>query len=345
MGIWKDKNRGEWCWTFQYKGKTYGGRSSTKGEARTAREERRKAIKSQIPETLEGTDFKSVANLYLDYSKRRHAPKTYKGKMATLKAFLNHHGNTAIVSITPANIHSYLDTLVSNNTYNAQRKDICSMFAFAREHLKLPIPHPCWDLPKMPHTPARKIIPSEQQVLQMIMAADPETERPLLIVVIQTLGRVDEILRLTWQDVNFDKRSVTLWTRKRKGGAYEDDSIYMNNDLYDVLWGLWKKRKNQTWVFYNPDTETRYHKRPKMMRSICKRAFAPELKMIKDFNGPVFNFHSLRHFMASYLADKEKVSLKTISKTLRHKNLKTTEIYLHSIDCQRRSDKAYSSAV
>jgi len=45
-----------------------------------------------------------------------------------------------------------------------------------------------------------------------------------------------------------------------------------------------------------------------------------------------YGFHALRHFMASHLIDSEKTSLKTVSKLLRHKNLKTTEIYIHSID-------------
>jgi hypothetical protein len=36
--------------------------------------------------------------------------------------------------------------------------------------------------------------------------------------------------------------------------------------------------------------------------------------------------------MASFLADRKKQSTKTISKLLRHKNTRTTEIYLHSID-------------
>jgi integrase len=45
-----------------------------------------------------------------------------------------------------------------------------------------------------------------------------------------------------------------------------------------------------------------------------------------------YGFHSLRHFMASYLMDEENVSLKTVSGLLRHKNVRTTEIYLHSVD-------------
>ena len=41
--------------------------------------------------------------------------------------------------------------------------------------------------------------------------------------------------------------------------------------------------------------------------------------------------------MASHLADAGKVGTKAISSLLRHKNLRTTEIYLHSIDGSDRS--------
>jgi integrase len=186
----------------------------------------------------------------------------------------------------------------------------------------------------MPHTPAKKNIPTEEEVLRLIMAADYETERPLIQVVLHTLGRIDEVLRLTWEDVNFDKRTVTLYTRKRKDGAYESDELPMNEDLYQVLWDLWQRRKQNQWVFFNEKTGKRFNKRPKMMRSLCIRAFAPNLKA-KDkakYEGPLFGFHDIRHFMASFLADRKKQSTKTISKLLRHKNTRTTEIYLHSIE-------------
>lgn len=43
--------------------------------------------------------------------------------------------------------------------------------------------------------------------------------------------------------------------------------------------------------------------------------------------GVYYGFHALRHFMASYLLDEKKVSLKTVSELLRHRNVRTTENY------------------
>jgi integrase len=218
-------------------------------------------------------------------------------------------------------IHTYLKTRHSNHNYNVHRKEIRALFNFAINHLEIINYNPVRKLEVMPHTPGKKHIPTEEEVLRLIVAADPENERPLIQVCLHTLGRIDEILRLTWEDVEFERRTVTLYTRKRKDGAYEPDDLPMNDDLYQILWDLWTKRKQNQWIFFNEKTGTRYMKRPKLMRSLCKRAGIPH-----------FGFHDLRHFMASFLADRKKQSTKTISKLLRHKNTRTTEIYLHSID-------------
>jgi integrase len=44
-----------------------------------------------------------------------------------------------------------------------------------------------------------------------------ERLRPLLLVLFHTMGRFDEVLRLKWEDVNFQEKAVRLWTRKRRG--------------------------------------------------------------------------------------------------------------------------------
>ncbi len=320
MGLWKDPNRGDWRWEFQYRGKRHTGAGyKTKSEAREAREDHRKLVKQQ-PQTQLGMAFREAASLYLDYSERRHARKTYQYKAMVLKTFKNFHGDLIVSKITPHHLHSYLNTRPSNRNYNAHMAELCAFLTFCYKQLKIIRYHPCWELETMPHTPTKKEIPTEQEILQLLLAADPETEKPLLLVIVHTMARVDEALRLTWQDVNFEKREITLWTRKRKSGAYEPDTMHMNEDLYGVLWKLWKAREQDHWVFFNRKTGTRYTRRPKMMRAICKRAHMK-----------TFGFHALRHFVATYLEDQEKISKKTISGLLRHRSLRTTEIYLHSV--------------
>jgi integrase len=187
--------------------------------------------------------------------------------------------------------------------------------------------NPCRKLKKMPHNPDPKYIPPEIDVLKLIAAADPKTdERDLILTLLYSMARIDEILRLKWEDVNFEKRELTKWTRKRAGGSYDAVEIGMCDELIEILKKRWDTRKNQIWVFYNEKTGSRYTRRPKLMNGLCKRAGID----------PSFGFHALRHFVASMLADSGKVSKKTIGALLGHKELKTTEIYLHSNESTER---------
>lgn len=322
MALWKDPKRGDWRWEFMYQRQRYTGAGHKKRmEALEVREKKRKELKQgAIPI---GMAFIEASNLYLDYSQRRHAKKTYEYKKMVYQRFIEHREeDLEIVNITPFHLHDYLNTRPSNRNYNAHKAEICSFFSFCVNQLKIldPRDHPCLNLEDMPHTPAKKEIPSEEDLIKLILAAEPETEKPLILIILHTLARVDEILRLTWHDVNFEKREITLWTRKRSSGAYEPDTLFINDDLYLILKGLWEKRLQDYWVIYNKKTGTRYNRRPKMMHSICARA---KIKTV--------GFHALRHFVATYLADQEKVSKKTVSGLLRHRSLGTTEIYLHTV--------------
>lgn len=324
MSIWKDKKRKDWRYSFQRHGKIYaGGGFKTKREAQAARAERKKVV-ADTQSTPTAMAFSEAANTYLDYAQRRFAKQTYEYKALVYRLFLKFHGDLPINQITPQLLHQYLNTRPTNNNYNAHRKDLSALFTFVRKQLKVNIPHPCWDLEKMPVTKVVKRIPSEEDVLRLLMAANLE-ERALLLVIFHTLARIDEILRLTWQDVNFEHNTIRLWTRKRSDGSLDYDELPMNKPLWTVLQSLWKRRKQDLWVFYNEMTKFRYNHRPKLMRSICIRAGIE-----------AFGFHALRHFVATYLVDHEKVGKKTISGLLRHKSLSTTEIYLHSVDESQR---------
>ena len=332
MTLWKDHKRGVWRYTFQYQKKIHSGAGyKLKSEAAQAEADHKKRVK-EAPTIQAGMGFKDAANIYLDYAHMRFVKKTYKYKAYVYKMFLKKMGNITLDRITPQMIHDYCITRPSKHNYNVHRKELSALFEYAKKHLRIIQYNPVSVLDQMPENPEPKDPPTEQQVLQLIAVADPETEKPLLLTVLFTAGRIDEVLRMKWEDVNFEKRTVTLWTKKRKGGQYEADKLPMIEDLYDVLRREWEKRKQNLWVFYNEKTGTRYIKRPKMMRHLCMKVFEPVCRGLKYYRGPVFGFHTLRHFITTFLADTEKQSTKTVQKILRHKSTKTTERYIHSDD-------------
>jgi len=267
--------------------------------------------------------FSAVSNLYLDYAERRFAAETYKYKTYVYKTFFAFLGRDPFIHDIPSStISAYLETRHSNNNYNVHRRELSALFSYAKNTLEVISRNPVQKTSKLPHNVAIKQIPKEENIIKILLAANHETdEKDLLIVLLHTLARIDEILRLQWEDVNFEKRIVTKWSKKTRDGSYKAIPVNMNNELYDTLWKRWQERKHGIWVFHNKRTNDRYYKRPKLMKALCKRAGVPP-----------FGFHQLRHLMASLMADNPKISTKTIQKILGHSESRTTEIYLHELD-------------
>ena len=209
-------------------------------------------------------------------------------------------GSLLTTIIDSDTIEAYLKTRPSNHNYNIHRKELRAIFNYGIKKKFLTGPNPCDDIEKLPSVQPTKYIPSEEDILKVLVAAGDE--RPLLLVLLHTLARISEILKLRWEDVNSNKSTIRLWTRKRSDGNMEYDNLPMNSDLQGVLWDLWQKKEQDEWVFYNKKEGTRYNRRAKVMPGICKRA------KVKPFG-----FHAIRHFAASYLADQDKISKKAIS--------------------------------
>ncbi|MCK5100245.1 MAG: site-specific integrase [Desulfobacteraceae bacterium] len=324
MGFYKDPKRKDWIYRFQYLGKNYGGRGfKTKKEAMAAREARKIELRHQQPEAT-GMAFSEACDTYLDFAKRRFVVGVYKHKKFVYKCFFEFlGGDIPLIDVTTEMVSKYLATRHSNNNYNVHRKQLSAFFTYAEDILEIIPKNPCKKIILLPHTPKEKQIPKESDIIKLILAADPNTdEKNLIIVLLHTLARIDEALRLKWEDINFEKKTLTKWTRKTKDGSYKKIMVSINSELYATLWNMWQNRKQDTRLFYNERTENRYIHRPKFMRGLCKRAG------IK----PHFGFHTLRHLMASFMADNPKTSTKTIQKILGHSSFKTTEIYLHELD-------------
>ena len=171
-----------------------------------------------------------------------------------------------------------------------------------------------------------RYVPPAEDINKVLLAADRE-DMDFILALYHTAGRTSEVLNLMWEDVNFEQRWVRLWTRKRRGGALQEDKLAMTDTLYDVLIRRWNNRdKTIPYVFHNADgSRWTYIQKRNTMKRLCQKA------KVK-----VFGFHAIRHHVASILADSGKASLSQIQKMLRHRRTTTTDNYIKTLDPQLR---------
>ena len=149
------------------------------------------------------------------------------------------------------------------------------------------------------------------------------------------MARCGEINKLTWDDVNFQQRYVTLYTRKKRGGHRTPRRVPMTDKLFKVLTDRYERRDgNKPWVFWHrywsrkegKFIEGPYQDRKRLMRSLCKTAGVR-----------YFRYHPLRHQTASTL-DNANVNIGSVQRLLGHENRRTTELYLHSLKGGEREE-------
>lgn len=160
----------------------------------------------------------------------------------------------------------------------------------------------------------------------MIACADND-KKDYLLILRDTLARVGEINRLTWNDVDLEKKNIRLHTRKKKGGHLTPRVIPMTSTLFEILRRRYLNRdKAIRWVFWRRYKSRKtgemvtgpYADQKNLMRGLCTKAGVE-----------YFRFHALRH-AGSSIMDNIGVPIGTIKGYLGHENRLTTEIYLHS---------------
>jgi integrase len=138
---------------------------------------------------------------------------------------------------------------------------------------------------------------------------------------LHTAARRGELLRLKWSDVDLERQTIRLSTRKRKSGSLEYDQIPMTGLLKDELKAHWPRARS-VYVFCKEDGRP-FTERRHLMTRVCRRS-----------NVPYFGFHAIRHLSATMM-DQAGVPLRTIQAILRHKSATTTDRYLHSLRGER----------
>ena len=332
----KGKDKG-WRYDFTLKGIRHTEAwFKTKAKAKEAEARQREKLKkpkmSTPAEQIQiDMDFLELVNKRLDHVKAYNSERHYTDHIYLAKRWVKEWGKLKCSEITPSMIQNFLLQRLrktSGYTANKELRYLRALFNFAM--------HPTRDW--MDHNPTRgiaffpvekqiKYVPPKNDVLRVIMAAEQE-EQDYLWTIALTMGRMSEINRLTWHDVDFNSRCVTLYTRKKKGGNLTPRNVPMPSKLFELLSKRFEKRDNdKPWVFWHRYwsrkngqwIEGPYAERKKFMKTLCEKAGVR-----------YFRFHALRHFGASML-DLAKIPIGSIQRILGHESRITTEIYLHSV--------------
>ena len=83
----------------------------------------------------------------------------------------------------------------------------------------------------------------------MIALADREVQ-DYLVTIRDTMARMGEVNRLTWNDVDLNQQFVVLYTRKKKGAHLTPRKVPMTHRLFDILSRRYRDRdESKPWVF------------------------------------------------------------------------------------------------
>lgn len=330
MSIYFDKKRG-WKYDFTLNGKRHTSRYfETKKEAKQEEAKRREEVLNPPKEVVTPTDmvFLDLVNLRLDHVKAYNSGKHYQDTTYSAKKWTEKWGSLRCTEVTPQMIREYLleRRKISPMVANKELRYLRSTFNFGMKEGFIES-NVTDRMSFFPIEKRVKYVPLSKDVQKVIDTADQDTQ-DYLWTIWETLGRISEINRLTWEDVNLHERFVILYTRKKRGGNLTPRKVAMTEQLLEVLNRRYQERDHsKPWVFWHRYwsrkeglwKEGPYIDRKKFMKTLCKKAGVK-----------YFRFHALRHSGASIM-DNNNVPMGAIQEILGHENRATTEIYLHSL--------------
>jgi integrase len=330
MGAYFKKGKG-WRINFILNGQRHTkGWFKTKAEARQAEANNREALENPPPVVETPTDmaFLELLNLRLDYVKLYKCHSYYLEHVYLAKRLIKIWKGVNCGELTTRMVQAYLIKRGHDSAFAANRdlRYLRATFNFGIKQGLIKT-NPSHGLEFMPVDRKLKYVPSREDVAKVLLAADPEVQ-DYLVAILDTMARVGEINRLTWEDVDFEQRWVVLYTRKKRGGHLTPRKVPMTTRLYHLVLKRQKNRdRDKPWVFWGRHwsckagafVEGPYQQRKNLMANLCQRAGVRH-----------FGFHALRHFGASVL-DRAQVPIGSIQRLLGHENRTTTEIYLHSM--------------
>ena len=247
---------------------------------------------------------------------------TYKGRQDHLATWVNSHGNVRIREISVLVLREARDRLRPGRTPATVNRYLAAMRAcwnWGRAAGLVPQDR-AWPTKLMLREPSDRVrFLSDDELDTLLQAARDESPVVYAAVVVSlaTGLRRGELLRLTWNDVDFDRSRLQVLIAKNKTRR----SVHLPAQAVAVLKTLRQLPVVGQRVLLNPEGQpmngNQLHTHWKHIRKAAK---------LRDFR-----WHDLRHTCASFLAQNG-ANLLEIGAVLGHKSPSVTRRYAHLVE-------------
>ena len=259
-------------------------------------------------------------------------------RMKIEKHIIPHFGGIMCCEVTSKSAYEFMQRKLMSGLSVRYVTDIIvllrSVFRYAYREYGIPYPFDTVIMPKCSKTEVRLLTDSEQKKLKAYISKHNDRFAPGIMLALAMGLRIGEICGLTWQDIDFEKRTLTVNKTVQRVAVREGRSktrimimppksessvrvIPIPADILCVLGNM--ESAPESFILSGTDKPVEPRK--------LQYHFARTLKKAKL---PSVHFHSLRHSFACQ-ALQAGFDLKTLSEILGHSRIELTmDLYIHS---------------
>jgi len=272
--------------------------------------------------------------------------KCFDGRRPILSRWVELLGDCSLDAITPAKIAACRDTLASEpvrggaepgklkagGTVNRMVAYFSDVMSYAVKETQWIERNPCERVSKFKEAPGRVRYLSDEERSALLAACQLSSNSDLFTAVVLSLttgGRQGEVMGLTWGQVDFKRRLITLRDGETKNN--EGRVLPLVGKAFDLLQERAKVRRIDSALVFPSSVPNGI---PVQLTNAWNRARQDAGLGTWEGEGdkrkfrPDFRWHDLRHTAASYLA-MQGVSPLEISKILGHKTMAMVSRYSH----------------
>jgi len=227
-------------------------------------------------------------------------------------------GKKAISDIKTADIQRIINSMIDNGKSPQTAKNIKNLITpilshavklgYSENNVARNITLPRFDNKRRFYLTEEKAKALYQEILNI-----PDTQYKLMFLFLLRGRRKGEVLSLEWGDINFEAKTYTI--RDENSKIKENQSFMLDDNLVDHLKEFNTEHSKKGLIFKSKRTGNK-------MSDFPRKLWA-KMQINLDIN---MRIHDFRHLLGFTLVNNN-VPLEVISKTLGHKDIKTTQRY------------------